>query len=62
MQRRWVLAGSTSFYTSVVAPVHFGLGEAERVDRLTVTWPDGSSSSWRDLAARQRVTATQEAR
>lgn len=59
LQTRWVLAASTSLYTSTVQPTHFGLGEVERVDRLTIHWPDGSVSSWSDLNTRQRVTAVQ---
>src|SRR5207247_1949051 len=27
-------------------PLHFGLGSASRVDRLSVTWPEGDASSY----------------
>jgi len=44
--RRWVrhrLVGGT--YVSVHDPrFHFGLGPVERIDRLTVLWPDGSTT------------------
>jgi len=30
---------------------HFGIGEAERVDSLEVTWPDGSTDRFEDLEA-----------
>lgn len=29
--------------------VHFGLGDATKIDRMKVTWPDGSSQSFKDL-------------
>ncbi|MDX1382171.1 MAG: CRTAC1 family protein [Thermoanaerobaculia bacterium] len=34
---------------------HFGLGAAAGVDRLVVSWPDGTSVEKRDVAARQGV-------
>jgi hypothetical protein len=33
--------------------VHFGLGSAERVERVTVRWPDGREDAWTDLPARK---------
>ncbi len=39
-QRRIVMP-TRSFLSQVELPVTFGLGEAERVDALTVTWPNG---------------------
>jgi hypothetical protein len=36
--------------------VSFGLGSAERVDRLVVRWPDGSTEEARDLPARRHLT------
>ena len=35
---------------------HFGLGEAERIDRLTVHWPSGLTTTLEGLDARQRLT------
>ena len=35
--------------------LHFGLGAATRVDRLTVTWPDGSTQSAQDVAADRKL-------
>ncbi|WP_376694943.1 CRTAC1 family protein [Wenzhouxiangella sp. EGI_FJ10305] len=31
-----------SYLSSVELPVTFGLGETDKVDRITITWPDGS--------------------
>ena len=39
-QRRIVMP-TRSFLSQVELPVTFGLGEAEKVDALTVTWPNG---------------------
>ena len=41
-QRRLVMP-ARSYLASVELPLSFGLGENAIVDRLTVTWPDGSS-------------------
>ena len=35
-------------------PLHFGLGPVQTVS-VTVQWPDGTESTWRDLAANRRV-------
>jgi hypothetical protein len=39
------------FQAAVPARAHFGLGAAERVDRLTVTWPGGEQRVLEDVAA-----------
>ncbi len=48
------------FKSSVDNRVHFGLGTAQRVDSLTVNWPDGSCSVYRDLAVNQLLELTQD--
>jgi hypothetical protein len=35
--------------------IHFGLGDLERVDTLTVIWPDGKVSERQDLLPRRTV-------
>ncbi|HEX5271369.1 MAG TPA: CRTAC1 family protein, partial [Gemmataceae bacterium] len=42
---RWVNPGY-SYLASGDPRVHFGLGAAERVERLRVTWPDGSAEDF----------------
>ena len=37
----------------------FGLGDRERVDRLTVRWPDGKIEQFRDLPAGQQIKIVQ---
>jgi enediyne biosynthesis protein E4 len=52
---RWVEAGS-GYAAQGAFPVHFGLGEAPRVETLEVTWPSGTIERW-DAAALPPVTA-----
>ncbi len=55
-QTQWVRAGGHSFQSGGPPEVHFGLDLAEVIDELTVTWPDGRTSSFTDVVPRQRVT------
>jgi hypothetical protein len=43
--------GGGSYISQNDLRVHFGLGEAARVDRIEVRWPSGLSESWPDVAA-----------
>jgi hypothetical protein len=55
---RWVTGASTSYVSSQPLRMHFGLGDVETLDRLTVYWPDGRHNSFSDIPARQRVGVT----
>ena len=56
IRRRLVYASSS--YASSSAPLpHFGLGNRATVDRLTVHWPDGRRSTWRNLPTNRTWTA-----
>jgi hypothetical protein len=57
-QVRWVHAGSTSMFSGTAPEVHFGLGEDEQVLELLVYWPDGETSTFTNLAARQVLDVT----
>lgn len=57
-QTRWVQTGG-GLLTALPAEVHFGLGDAETLDRLRVDWPDGSVSEWTNVASRRRLVAHQ---
>lgn len=35
--------------------LHFGLGQHEQVDRVTIRWPDGATSEGLDLPVRRRI-------
>tara|TARA_B100000029_G_scaffold169213_2_gene165419 strand:+ start:495 stop:2018 length:1524 start_codon:yes stop_codon:yes gene_type:complete len=59
-QHRWVVAGSTGHGSSMPPEAHFGLATAERVDRITVTWPDGAVSVVEGLEARRVVRLVRE--
>jgi hypothetical protein len=50
--RTWSAEVRTSggFQASVPAEVHFGLGEVEAIDRVTVRWPDGEVTEHTGLA------------
>ena len=56
LQRRWVQANS-SYLGNVLAPLHFGLGEAKPL-RLTVAWLDGTSTSVGVSSRNNRLTLT----
>jgi hypothetical protein len=40
--------------------VHFGLGDADTVDRLTIRWPSGTERTFTDLPARRWVTIDEQ--
>ncbi|MFZ5495656.1 MAG: VCBS repeat-containing protein [Verrucomicrobiota bacterium] len=47
-------------YLSTSEPVlHFGLGDAPAIDRLTVSWPSGHTQTFTDLPANRRYTVTE---
>jgi hypothetical protein len=53
-QTRWVMP-SRSYLAQVELPLTFGLGEAPRVDRVQVTWPDGKTQGLTHVAADQML-------
>jgi hypothetical protein len=55
-QIREVGGGSSYLSQSPPGEVHFGLGEAARVDLLEVHWPDGTKQSFRDIPSRSTLT------
>lgn len=56
-QRRQVAANS-GFLGQGSLELHFGLGAATAIDRITVDWADGVSSSFSDLAANRFYSLT----
>ena len=42
-----------------LAELHFGLGDADKIDFLTVRWPDGHLQTLRDLKTNQHLVITQ---
>ncbi len=56
------LVGTSSGFCSSSSPVlHLGLGTAETLEELEVTWPDGRTELFRELPTNARVTIEQGA-
>jgi hypothetical protein len=53
------LRAGTNFESQNPPEAHFGLGEADHVDELRVTWPDGSESTLGDVAGRRATLVSQ---
>jgi enediyne biosynthesis protein E4 len=51
-QSRMVRSGS-SYLSQSELPLTFGLGKSERVDRLVIYWPSGTTEEYKDLTAGQ---------
>lgn len=47
------------FQTQVPTDLHFGLGDATRIDAVTVTWPSGATQTWKDLPADRLLALTE---
>ncbi len=60
-RRRWLgwINPGTSYLCSNDPRAHFGLGAAERVDRIDVRWPDGSDESFPGVEADQAIRLDQ---
>jgi hypothetical protein len=58
---RPIVAGQ-GYETSYHGPVHFGLGDSERVDRVEVVFQDGTTVALKDIASRQLLTVCQDGR
>ena len=54
-KQRAELYSSASFLSQSSATLHFGLGTADRVDRITVRWPDGNTVDLENVKANQRL-------
>ncbi|MEQ1568824.1 MAG: CRTAC1 family protein [Myxococcota bacterium] len=52
---RTLHAGGTGYASQPPPELHFGLGDASRIDLLTVRWPDGAVSRLEDIDTRQRI-------
>jgi hypothetical protein len=58
-QLRQVVVGS-GFLSSSSPVLHFGLGDAERVDALEIRWPSGTRQWIQDVEANQRLEIREE--
>lgn len=50
------MSTSVSYASSVYAPVHFGLGEVAKVERIEITWPSGKTKVLEGVAADQVIS------
>ena len=55
---REVAAGSSQMGQNMLA-AHFGLGEARRVDSVSIRWPSGKVQVLENVAVNQRITVTE---
>ena len=51
----WLVRTGSSYLSQSQVEPTFGLGEATRVDRLSVVWPSGATSEFLGVAADQRI-------
>lgn len=58
IQSRMVQSGS-SYLSQSEFPVTFGLGKADRLDRVIVEWPSGKTEDFADLAAKVSYEVTE---
>ena len=56
------VGGAASYLGHSDARLHFGLGQAERVERLEVRWPDGAVTRLEDLPANKLLSVYKEGR
>jgi hypothetical protein len=47
---------SRGFQSAMHVPLHFGVGETQTIDKLTVQWPDGTMTVLRNIPADQTLT------
>jgi hypothetical protein len=57
-ERRLVQSGS-SYISQEDKRLHFGLGKAPQADSLTVTWPDGTTTTRQNVQANQILAIEQ---
>jgi hypothetical protein len=46
---------AVGYASSVLAPLHFGLGPQTAVSEIQIVWPGGKTQELRDVKADQRV-------
>ena len=59
LQLNYVTA-TRGFESASAAPIHFGLGEHDKVDTLEIIWPDGEIQTVINVAANQQLTLMQK--
>ncbi|MGB3588281.1 MAG: CRTAC1 family protein, partial [Tunicatimonas sp.] len=54
------LSTTRGFQSSVDPTLHFGLSDQQRIDQLTVHWPNGSTQTLTDVGINQKITVDQQ--
>lgn len=59
--QKWIrqLMPGTGYHSYDQPILHFGLGDAKRIDKITVSWPGGAKQSFANVAVDRRVTIKQ---
>ena len=61
MQQTRFLTTSQGYMSSDEPVLHFGLGKNESIAKLSITWPDGTSEAFENIAADQSLTISKAA-
>jgi hypothetical protein len=56
----WEIKRSVGIYSASDPRAHFGLGEADKIDRVRVEWPSGTVQEFRDVAADRHYLIDEE--
>lgn len=54
-----LVKGGSSYLSQSELPVTFGLGKREKIDRVVIQWPSGSTEEYKDLAAGRTYQCTE---
>jgi enediyne biosynthesis protein E4 len=54
-----IVRGGSSYLSQSELPVTFGLGQRDKIDRLTIDWPSGKSEEYKNLAAGRSYECTE---
>ncbi|MEN1726890.1 MAG: CRTAC1 family protein [Pseudomonadota bacterium] len=61
LTQRRSLMPTRSYLSQVALPIHFGLGDIDRVDELTIRWPNGQVQTLTNLPVNQQLVVDQPA-
>jgi hypothetical protein len=51
--------GGGSYYSQSAFTLYFGVGTAEKIDRVEVRWPDGGKQAWSGIAPNRTLVITE---
>ena len=53
------VVGGGSYYSQSAFALYFGVGKADKVDRIEVRWPTGEMQSWTNVQVNRTVLITE---